>query len=135
MAFASVDDIANRLGRDLSGGETTSVELLLEGATAVIANAADKDDDWATDLEAATVPRILKFVCIEAVCRALANPSSLQSLQEALGQASYSARFGPGLMLTDSEQLLVRREVYGTGSGSSRPEGFIEELHDFYYGS
>jgi hypothetical protein len=132
MAFATTDNIADRLGRDLSAGEQQSVTLLIEGAQAVIAAACDKDDAWAEALD--PVPKIVRTVAIELVCRAVANPNSLQSLQEGLGQHNYSARFRDcGILLTPHEELLVRRAVFGTSSGSSRPLSTIDELDILYH--
>lgn len=132
MAFTTTDDIADRLGRDLTTGEQQSVALLIEGAQAVIAAACDKDDDWAAALT--PVPKLLRVVAIEVVCRALANPNSLDSLQEGLGQWSSTARFrDAGMMLTPGEELLVRRAVFGTSSGSSRPLSTVDELDILYY--
>lgn len=118
MSFATADDIAARLGRDLAAGETEPVDLLLEGATAMIAEAAGQDDDWSDALT--PVPRVLKFVCIEAVCRAMANPQGIASLQEQLGAYSSTVHFrdldmGGGLWLTDAERRQIRR-VIGAGT-------------------
>lgn len=128
MAFASTSDVGDRLGRVLSAGEEQSVQLLLDGATAVIAHAAGRDDAWATDLD--PVPELIRFLAIEVACRALANPNQLDSLQETLGQASYSARFrDAGLMLTDTEQALVTAALY-TGTGSSRVSSIVDDVLD-----
>lgn len=135
MPFADTADVAARLGRSLSAGETTTVEFLLDGATAVVAGAVGMDD-----AALSPVPPVVRFVTVEVVCRALANPNGLAGLTEQLGQHSYTARFrdpdgGGALALTKREELLVRSAVYGTTSGSSRAAGTIDELHDLYYGS
>lgn len=117
MAFASTDDVADRLGRTLSTGEQTSVELLLELAQGVIAAAAGEDDDWAAALT--PVPSVLRALTIELTVRALANPNSLESLAESIGQANYQARFREyGLWLSDYEERLVRQVAGSTRSGS-----------------
>lgn len=118
MAFATVQNVGDRLGRPLTTGEQTSVELLIELATAGIVDALDKDDAWAAALT--PVPKVIEGVCIEAAARALANPNSLKSLQEQLGQHNYTATFrdDAGIYLTDFERRLVRRAVYGPGIGS-----------------
>ena len=117
MAFATTTDIADRLGRTLTSGEEQSVELLLDLATGVIAEAAGEDDAWAAALT--PVPTLLRAVCIELTCRALANPNSLESLAEGLGQHNYQARFREyGLWLSEHEEALVRRAAGSTTSGS-----------------
>lgn len=139
MAFATTDDIAARLGRDLTDAETTMADLLLDGATAVIAEAAGKDDDWAESLD--PVPQVLRFVAVEVVHRTLCNPQSLESASEQLGAYQHSERFragaaGGGLALTGTEELLVRRAVWGTTTGSVQVESTqVEEVHDLIYGS
>lgn len=119
MAFATTTDVGDRLGRALTDAEVTSVEFLLDAATAVIAEAADENDAWAVALS--PVPTIVRVICVELVCRALANPNSLDSLQETLGQHSYSARFreDAGLWLTPREENLIRRATGATRSGST----------------
>jgi hypothetical protein len=132
MAFASTNDIADRLGRDLSAGEEQSVTLLLEGAQAIIEDHAQK-----AEADMAEVPGILRFVAIELVCRALANPNQLASLSEGLGQHNYTARFrDTGIWLTKAEELLVSRAVHGTTTASVAIEAHqVEEVHDLIYGS
>jgi hypothetical protein len=121
--FATPEDIATRYGRELNTVEAATAEFLLEGATALIAQAADKDDAWADNLD--PVPRLLKIITVELVCRAFPNPESLAGLTEQLGSYQYSKRFKAGtdaltsdLMLTEPEERLVRRAVHGTLSGS-----------------
>lgn len=130
MAFATTEDVADRLGRVLSAGEEQSITFLLDGATAVIALAAGSDSD---DID--PVPDLLRFLAVELACRALANPNSLDSLQEQIGQANYSARFrDAGLMLTRTEELLVSQAVNGTLSGSSTPRALQDRLIDLNEG-
>ena len=126
MAFATADDVSDRLGRELSTGETQSINYLLDAATAVIAQAANQSDAWASSLT--PVPNILRVVTVELVCRALANPKQLDSLNEALGQYNYSARFSGSLFLTDAEQRLVARTV-NDGSGSVRIPALPEDVY------
>ena len=125
MAFASTTDIGDRLGQDLTAAETTTVELLLDLATGVIAEAAGEADDWAPT----PVPTLLRALCIELTCRALANPNSLDSLAEGLGQHNYQTRFrDAGMFLTEYEERLVRRAAGAATSGSSRPASIIADF-------
>lgn len=137
-AFATVTDIATRLGRTLSDADRAMVELLLEAATSIIAEAAGKDDDWAAALS--PVPRVLRFVCVEVVTRAMANPEGLARIQEQLGAYQYGKSFreaaaGGGLLLTPTEELLVRRAVHGRLSASVKTESLADELYEVAFGS
>ena len=137
MPFATAEDVATRLGRALTATEAATAEMLIEAATAVIAEAASKNDAWATALT--PVPNMLKFLAVEVVVRAMANPEALSRFQEQLGAYSSTKAFatvtaGGGLMLTDVETNLVRRTVYGTLSGSVRVESLADDVADWVYG-
>lgn len=134
MPLATSTDIATRLGRALTAGEDAAAEMLIDAVQANIADAADCDSDWIAGLD--PVPKLLRAICIEKVCVALANPQGLASMQEQLGQHSTSVRFrDDGLLLTDREERLVRGAVHGATSGSTRVESVIDEIHDNWYGS
>lgn len=138
MTFATADDIAQRRGRTFTEDERAMADLLCEAATAVITDAAGKTDAWADTLD--PVPRILKFVAIEVVARVMPNPDGLRSFQEQLGAYSHSESYrdvatGGGLLLTQSEVLLVRRAVWGTTSGSVKVASAATEIADLLYGS
>lgn len=129
MSLAASTDIADRLGRDLATGETAPVNLLLESAEAVIAAAADIEVDALATLTTDQIKK-LKWVCIELVCRSLPNPQGIRGMQETLGQHSTNVQFrdlyeGGGLVLTATEELIVRRAVHGTTTGSSRAVSIV----------
>lgn len=123
MAFATTDDVGARLGRTLTAGEETTVDYLLDAASQVAADAVGQTVDA---LEALTPdPPALRFITVELVCRALANPSGLDSLNETVGSYTYGARFrDSGLSLTPAERLALRRAVNGVGIVSA-PLGSI----------
>lgn len=138
MSFATVDDVAGRYGRPLTDAQATSAEFLLEAATAVIADAASKDDAWAAALD--PVPQMLRFVAVELAVRTLDNPGALRSFQEQLGVHSRSESYrdaaaGGGLMLTEVEVRLVRRIVYGRTTASVKTASLADEVYDALYGS
>lgn len=119
MAFASTDDMAARLGRQLTSAERDSAELLLELATGAVAEAAGKSDEWAEALD--PVPAVLRGVTLEAVARVLLNPDGLASVSEQLGEYQHSKSFqrsgsavAGGLALTEREDRLVCRAVNGS---------------------
>lgn len=127
MALASTDDIETRLGRGpLSDRQTAQAALLLEGADAVIANAAG--------VAIANLPTdapLLRFVAIELVCRAMANPDGVDSTREQLGAYSHAADFREaGLLLTDDEEKLIRVAVTGRSSGSAYVRSLVDDALD-----
>lgn len=136
MAFASTANIASRFGRELSASEEAAATFLLAGATSAIAEAVDKDDDWADALD--PVPGFINLMCVELTCRAMANPQMLVSMQESLGAHNYSVRFSEyGIFPTDAEARRLRRAVYGTNAGSARANNIanhvgFDEFDDIY---
>lgn len=134
-AFATVEDVATRLGRDLTSTEEGQVELLLGMATASIANAVGKNDEWAETLD--PVPEILRGFCIELTCRAMANPQGLFSKSETIGSYSYTNSFNrdtpSGLSLSPLEVRVLRKAVgklvYDVRTPTAT-EAFLEDLVD-----
>lgn len=139
MAYAEALDIETRLkpklARALTEDERGAAELLLEGASAAIDAALEKSEALESP------PAVLRFVAVEVVCRAMANPQGLLSEQEGLGAYTHAERFvnaGGGLWLTDLETAMVRRAVHGSLSGSSEPESLASDtgtLRDLAPGS
>lgn len=114
MAFATAEDIATRLGRELNEVEAATVDQLIEQATSLIAYTAGKDDEWADTLD--PVPAAVKTVTVECVWRAMVNPEGAVSLMRQLGSFQHSATFpadAVGLRLTRDEERIVRRTVNG----------------------
>lgn len=126
MAYAEASDIETRLkprlGRTFTEDEMAAAELLCEGASAVIDECHEKG-------ELASPPAVLKFVTIEVVCRAMANPSGLQSEQEGLGAYNHAERYmnDGGLWLKELEEAMVRRAVHGRLSGTSEPSSLASD--------
>lgn len=138
MAFATADDIATRLGEEsLSPADKASVELLIELAASVIAEAVDQGDEWTEELD--PVPTIVKALTIELVCRAMASPQGLASATETLGAYSRSETYrkdlSTALLLTDMEERMLRRAVIGQLSGSVRIESHVDDIYDALIGS
>jgi hypothetical protein len=138
VAFATAEDVATRLARTLSGVEAAQVDLLLDAATSAIAGAADKSDQWADQLD--PIPNVLRFLAIELVVRTSRNPGGLRSQSETLGQYQHSETFadpdkgGALITLTQVEEALVRRTVYGRTTGSAKTESVATEIADLVYG-
>lgn len=130
MAFATSTDVEKRLGRELTSSEEDQVGLLLDLATAAIANAADMADTDAAALS--PVPTVIRGFTIELTCRALANPSGLFSKSETIGSYSYTNNFNKdvssAMALSDVETLVIRRTLLGSNSGSARAENVLDDL-------
>ena len=135
MAFATADDVAARLGRELTIAEENLVEAVVEQVTDLIADAVGQDADWAADLD--PVPAVLTAICVEKAIAVGSNPNGVASRSETLGSFSSSETFrkDSGLYLTPLEERLARRAVLGRLAGSSRPESTADEVHDLFYGS
>lgn len=126
-AFATVADVAARLGRTLSDADGAMAGLLLNGATVMIADHAGKNPG-----DISPVPAQLRFIAIEMVCRAMANPEGIASVSESLGEYSYTRGFrrgaaGSDLMLTKGEELLISRALYGKTTASPRVASVLED--------
>lgn len=133
MAFATVTDVATRQGRTFTSAEEDSVELLLDFATAAIADAAGKDDDWAASVD--PVPNIIKGLTIELVGRGIANPEGLTSLSQQIGSyqsmKSFNKEATVPFALTAIERRIVRRTfgslTYTVRTGTAT-EDYLESL-------
>ena len=112
MAFATPEDVATRLGRELTATEAATVALLIEAATSLVASAGAQTDTWATELD--PVPSALRTVTVEAVHRVLVNPTGASSVMEQLGAHQHAETWrdgSTGLTLTTGERRLVRRAL------------------------
>lgn len=132
VMFATVDDVATRLGRTLSTEEQGTVGGLLATAAVVIADAAGHDDGWAESLT--TVPKMLKLLSIELATRNLQNPNAYSTFRQQVGSYSIEvAQAAPGLVLTDSEVMMVRRAVHGRTTDSVHVDSGFERAQDEYW--
>lgn len=122
MAFASTDDVKARRGRPFADEEEATAQLLLEAAQSNIELAIGKTEAEIKELKG-DPPPVLRFMTIEKVFRAMANPEGLSSQSEALGAYSHTNRFNagdiPDLLLSDLEERQVRQAVYGKLSGTA----------------
>ena len=117
----------------LTTAEENQVTLLIELATAAIADAALKDDAWAAALT--PVPDIIKGLTIELVGRALANSEGLTSQSEQIGSYQYMKSFNKeattAFALTGMERRIVRRTVGSLNYDVRTPtftEDYLESL-------
>lgn len=128
-AFATVSDIAIRMGRDLTAAEEGQASLLLTFVTNLIAGEVNKTAEWAATLS--PIPTRLRVVAIEATVRVLQNPLAVRSVQEQLGAHSQSRSYADvsaGLQLTDQECRDVRRAVHGSGTASVQTGSIVDNL-------
>jgi len=132
MAFATADDVAVRLGRDLTTAEEAMVEAVIEGVQGMIALAAGKDDDWADDLD--PVPAYFKMLVVEKALIVGTNPNGLRSEAKTLGAVERSRVFrDAGVFLTDDEEDRVRVIVGGTDRATFRVPSLVTDLYDAFY--
>lgn len=130
MALATTTDVQTRLGRALTDTEEDTVEFLIEAVTGLIANAVGKAESWADTLT--PVPRVIKFVTVEAVLRAINNPQGVASFSKQLGAFQQSQTFRRdemGLVLTPTEEKLVRRAVHGRTTGSPSVGSILDDIY------
>lgn len=128
-ALATAGDVEKRMGRKLTEDERDAAAFLVDAATATIEAAIEMEiPDPA--------PRVLKFVCVELACRALANPKALTSESKTLGAYSYAFQHrvtgveaSSPLVLTNSEELMVRRATQKT-QGSQPVESHVDEIYE-----
>jgi hypothetical protein len=129
--LASAADVATRLATDLSERQEDQIDVLLDAATALILEAAGKDDAWLADQD--PVPQVLRWVCVEVVCRGMVNAQGLASESKTLGQFSYQRSYGNGaagrssLLLSQTDRLLIKRAVWGTNTATARTEEAVFE--------
>ncbi len=112
-----------------SDDERAQAALLLDLATAEIAHAAGRSDDWATRVD--PVPAVLRGVALEVVARVMLNPAGASSSSEQLGAYQFSQSFrgeGTGsVVLTARESRLVSQAVNGFG-GSVAVDSIADDV-------
>lgn len=142
MSFATPEDVSARVGRDFTDREVAMTQILCDGITSLIAMAVYKDDAWATGLsDAGTIPTPLRMLCLEKCLQVMETPIGATMSSEQLGSYQYTLRYqtsrdgGSPLMLTESEQSLARKAVFGAGStsGSWTPTTIADELYDAFF--
>jgi hypothetical protein len=134
--FATVAEVENRLGRDLNDREVAQASMCIASATINILNAVDKSPSWVVPAE---IKPTLSMLCVEIACRAMSNPQGLASVSESLGEHTVTQAFsrdipGGGMALTTAEELMVRRLVYGSNTGSSHARSVADDVADMRYG-
>lgn len=128
MGFASTDDVKARRGRPFVEEEEEMAKLLLEAAQSNIEDAIGKDEAAIKSLKGA-IPSVLRFLAVEKVFKAMANPAGLSSESETLGAYSHTNRFNAGensdLLLTALEERIARQAVYGKLSGTAFQKSLV----------
>lgn len=136
MAFATQEDIEIRLGRPLSEAEGLQADAVIAAVQGLIADAVDRDTDWASELD--PVPEALRSLCVEKSVRVITNPGALQRRSKQLGAYSvsedYSTGAAYGVCLTNAEELRARRAVYGASSASAGTRSVIDRVIDMREG-
>lgn len=130
-AFATATDLLARLGETefTDGAEAAQAAVFLNNATANIAAAVGKTDEWAAALS--PVPAALKALCVELAARAMVNPTGVRSQSEQLGSWQRSESYTDDAHLIDlspSETLRARAIVYGSNSGSAQATSTMDDI-------
>lgn len=129
--FATTEDVATRLGRELTDAERYQVSGALTAVGGFICSAADRQPDWEPD----PTPAYFKELSIQKAIAALVNPANLASQSEQLGAFQHSETFqrsqDGGLTLSDDEGRAVRDAAYGTGAGSARTRAVVDDVFDY----
>jgi hypothetical protein len=117
--YATVGDIAARLGRDLTEGEEQTASLLLESVSGLIAEAAGESPGYVPD----PMPSVVRLLAIEKVIGVLNNPHGFASFTKQLGAFTQSGTFPRasdiGVFLSEDERRRVRRALGSSGFASS----------------
>ena len=119
--YATPEDVATRLGRELTPIEGGTVEFLLASATELLLQeigGAHLDLPWVVDyLEdpAPDPPAAVRAVCTEIAYRAFTNPEAAAAMSAGDLSVSYRAKAEEALYVTRREKRTVRRAagVYG----------------------
>ena len=102
--LATSADLEARLGETLSGPDVARAEALLEDASILVRDVAEKPD-WTAE----TAPARAIQITLAVALRAYNNPDGL--ISERLGDASWGWWHGtqPGIYLTKDEEQALRR--------------------------
>jgi len=130
VAFATANDVGQRLGRSLTSAEQTTATSVIATVQALIADEVDRDSDWADALDPA--PAALKELCVAKAVAAITNPRAGAVASQTIGEHSitYARGAESGAFLTDAEARVARLAVYGTNTGSSTPRSVVDRLID-----
>jgi hypothetical protein len=115
MAFAETSDVVARIGRSLSTAEETKYAAALEDAQALLEVAIDR-----TETEMETASPALRGICVSVAMRIASNPHGMARHTQALGAFSETKSFQAegAITLTEQEELLARRAVWGTNTSN-----------------
>lgn len=119
--FATAQDVATRMGRELTAAEEAQAEFVIATVQGLLVETVSKDAVWADALD--PVPLALRAICVEKARAVLANPTNIASQTESLGAWSHSETFPRsqddiGIFLTDAEARIARFAVHGTNRAS-----------------
>lgn len=129
---ATTVDVESRLQRELSTTEDTMYVDLLDDIESMMAEALGRTETWPPS--SYDVPKSLRSLAVTVAIRVAQNPEGLLSKSEQLGQYSKTSRYpdpgedaGTSTLLSDTEQRLVRRIVFG-GSHSVTVGSMLDDL-------
>lgn len=131
MSLATSQDVSARLRRELTEPEEEAAEILLESATELIVDAVG--GDVTTAMLETLDNRTLWVVCVECVVRGFDTPAGARSSSQTLGLYTKSISYtdsqsGGGLFLTEREERMVRRAVFGVSTIGVRLPSLLDEV-------
>jgi len=127
VALISIEQLNDRLGRELAGAEETQALALIDDASALVLEVAagsGDDPDWTSPGD---VPDVIVPVIANMVRRALENPRGLSG--EQLGDYQWQAGAGTGqasIYATRREERIIRRAAGRLGVGTVQLEGYLQ---------
>lgn len=124
-SFTTVANVANRLNQEFDDDQAAQCSFLIAQATVSICAALDRDPTtWKPPVKARS---FLSMMATELTARSMPNTLGLQSKSERVGTYSYTETYsnsdGSGLLLTNAEELILRRVVFGSDIASVTVEG------------
>lgn len=133
MAFATAQDVADRLAKTLTTLEQTAATAVIDTVTGLIAYEAGETDAWATALS--PVPAYYKALCIDKTVLALVNPTNAESTSESLGAYSNHVIYTRGTahelgIFLDDDEVRKVRQIANNAVSVSVPVHSL--LHDVY---
>jgi hypothetical protein len=129
VTFATIDELAIRMGLTFTTAQAAQGAMLLGMVTGLIIECVNRDDTWAATFT--PIPRLVRAICLEVVARVMQNPAGARSESETIGQYQHSTSYtdgSSGLYLTAAEEVLCRRAILGATSGSAQLDSIVTQF-------
>ena len=126
MALISIDQLNDRLGRELAGAEETQALALIDDASALVLQIAAGNGDEPAWSSPGSTPDVIVPVVANMVRRAVENPRGLSG--EQLGDYQWQAGAGgqASIYATRREERIIRRAAGRLGVSTVELEGYLQ---------